>query len=121
MSPSRSPRRSRPVTEIDRLRVDNDALLAENQRLTTENARLDEIRRENESLTALLQIQAGLDFKTTSATVIARESSEFRRLVVLDRGTNDGIAVGDVADRRRRGAGRPGHRRSGPIAPRSSS
>lgn len=85
------------VTEIDRLRVANEALLAENRRLTTENIRLDEIRRENESLTGLLQMQAGFEFKTTAATVIARESSEFRRLVVLDRGTNQGVAVGDVA------------------------
>jgi rod shape-determining protein MreC len=85
------------VAEIDRLRIENEALLGENQRLTTENARLDEIRRENESLTGLLQMKAGFDFKTAAATVIARESSEFRRLVVLDRGTNDGIAVGDVA------------------------
>jgi len=85
------------VAEIDRLRVENEALLRENQRLTRENAGLDEIRRENDSLTGLLQMKAGLEFKTTAATVIARESSEFRRLVVLDRGTNDGIAVGDVA------------------------
>jgi rod shape-determining protein MreC len=85
------------VTEIDRLRVANEALIAENRRLTAENIRLDEIRRENESLTGLLQMQAGFEFKTTAATVIARESSEFRRLVVLDRGTNHGIAVGDVA------------------------
>ena len=85
------------ITEIDRLRVDNAALRAENERLTTENARLDEIRRENDSLTALLQLGAGFDFKTAAATVIARESSEFRRLVVLDKGTSDGIAVGDVA------------------------
>jgi rod shape-determining protein MreC len=85
------------ITEIDRLRVDNSSLLAENQRLKIENARLDEIRRENELLTGLLQLRAGLDYQTVAATVIARESSEFRRLVVLDRGTNDGIAVGDVA------------------------
>jgi rod shape-determining protein MreC len=85
------------VTEIDRLRVDNEALMADNQRLSVENIRLDEIRRENESLTGLLQMNAGFDFKTTAATVIARESSEFRRLVVLDRGANDGIVVGDVA------------------------
>jgi rod shape-determining protein MreC len=85
------------VTEIDRLRVENEALTAENQRLTRENAQFDEIRRENESLTGLLQMKAGFEFQTTAATVIARESSEFRRLVVLDRGTNDGIAVGDVA------------------------
>ena len=85
------------VSEIDRLRVENEARLQENRRLTNENAQVEEIRRENDSLTGLLQMQAGFDYQTTAATVIARESSEFRRLVVLDRGTNDGIAVGDVA------------------------
>jgi len=84
------------VAEIDRLRVDNAALYAENQRLAAENARLEEIRRENESLTALLQLRAGFDYQTVATSVIARESSEFRRLVVLDKGTGDGIAVGDV-------------------------
>jgi len=85
------------VSEIDRLRVDNGALRAENERLAAENARLEEIRRENESLTALLQLRAGFDYETAAATVIARESSEFRRLVVIDKGSDDGIAVGDVA------------------------
>lgn len=85
------------IVEIDRLRVDNAALRAENDRLAAENARLDEIRRENESLTALLQLRAGFDYTTAAAGVIARESSEFRRLVVLDKGTAAGIAVGDVA------------------------
>ena len=85
------------ITEIDRLTVDNAALRSENDRLAAENARLEEIRRENESLTALLQLRAGLDYATVATTVIARESSEFRRLVVLDKGTDDGIAVGDVA------------------------
>jgi rod shape-determining protein MreC len=85
------------VTEIDRLRVDNSALRAENERLKTENERSEETRRENELLTGLLQLRAGFDHHTIAATVIARESSEFRRLVVLDHGTNDGIAVGDVA------------------------
>ncbi len=85
------------IGEIDRLRVDNATLKAENDRLAAENARLEEIRRENERLTGLLGFRAGMDFKTTAATVIARESSEFRRMIVLDRGTNDGIAAGDVA------------------------
>jgi rod shape-determining protein MreC len=85
------------IVEIDRLRVDNAALHAENDRLAAENARLQEIKRENDQLTALLQLRAGFDLKTTAVTVIGRESSEFRRLVVLDKGTADGIAVGDVA------------------------
>jgi rod shape-determining protein MreC len=85
------------LTEIDRLRVDNDALRRENERLTTENAQVEEIRRENEQLTGLLQLRAGFEYQTAAAPVIARESSEFRRVVVLGKGTNDGIALGDVA------------------------
>ncbi len=84
------------IAEIDRLRVDNAALHDENERLAAENARLEEIRRENESLTALLQLRAGFDYKAVATSVIARESSEFRRLVVLDKGSDDGISVGDV-------------------------
>lgn len=85
------------VTEIDRLRVDNEALLEENERLKAENTQSEEIRRENELLTGLLQLRAGFDYRTVAATVIARESSEFRRLVVLDQGSDDGVEVGDVA------------------------
>ena len=84
------------IAEIDRLRVDNGSLRDENERLAAENARLQEIRRENEQLTALLQLRAGFDFQTATASVISRESSEFRRVVGLDKGTNAGIEVGDV-------------------------
>jgi len=84
------------IAEIDRLRVDNGSLRDENERLAAENARLQEIRRENEQLTALLQLRAGFDFQTAAASVISRESSEFRRVVGLDKGTNAGIEVGDV-------------------------
>jgi rod shape-determining protein MreC len=84
------------IAEIDRLRLDNAALREENDRLSNEHATSDEVRRENEALTSLLQLQAGFDHKTVAATVISRESSEFRRSVGLDKGTNDGIKVGDV-------------------------
>jgi rod shape-determining protein MreC len=84
------------ITEIDRLRVDNEALRRENERLTTESARVEEIRRENEQLTALLQLQAGFDYQTVAAPVIARESSEFRRVVTLGKGSSAGVVVGDV-------------------------
>lgn len=84
------------IAEIDRLRIDNGSLRAENDQLTAENARLEEIKRENEQLTALLQLRAGFEYQTAAATVISRESSEFRRLIGLDKGTRAGIAVGDV-------------------------
>ena len=85
------------IAEIDRLRVDNATLLAKNERLRIEAARNAATQRDNDLLTGLLQLRAGLQHKSIAATVIARESSEFRRMVVLDRGTNDGLAVGDVA------------------------
>jgi rod shape-determining protein MreC len=84
------------VSEIDQLRLDNQALREEVQRLRDDNARLAEIRRENEQLTGLLQLRAALAFQTTGAQVIGRESSEVRRLVTLDKGTDDGLSQGDV-------------------------
>jgi rod shape-determining protein MreC len=84
------------VTEIDQLRKTNEALQLDNQRLAAENARLEEIKRENEQLTALLQLRSGLEYATVAAGVIARESSEFRRVVSIDAGTDDGVAVGDI-------------------------
>jgi rod shape-determining protein MreC len=84
------------ISEIDRLRVDNGSLRSENERLTAENARLQEIARENALLTDLLQTRAGFDFKTAASSVISRESSEFRRVIGIDKGTNAGIKVGDV-------------------------
>ncbi len=84
------------IAEIDALRVDNESLRSENDRLEVENARLEEIRRENEQLTALLQLRAGFDYETVATSVISRESSEFRRVIGLDKGTRAGIALGDV-------------------------
>lgn len=84
------------VGEIDQLRLDNEALRADNERLWTQNRQAEELRRENEMLTGLLQLRNGFEYETVAASVIARESSEVQRRVVLDRGTDDGIAIGDV-------------------------
>lgn len=84
------------IGEIDQLRIENAALRDENERLANENARLDAARRENDQLTALLQLQGGLDHATVATRVIGRESLESRRLVILDKGTDDGIAQGDA-------------------------
>jgi rod shape-determining protein MreC len=84
------------LAEINQLRQDNEALRAENQQLRTDNRSTAELRRENDQLTGLLQLRQGLNFQTTAATVIARETSEARRVVVIDRGSDDGIAVGHV-------------------------
>ena len=84
------------VGEIDRLNSDNTTLRQENERLTTENEQAKEIQRQNDVLTGLLQLQNAFEYKTVAAEVISRESSEFRRVVTISKGSDDGIAEGDV-------------------------
>ena len=84
------------ISEIDRLRQENTALKADNDQLQAEARAAAELQRENELLTGLLQLRNGLEYKTLAVTVIARESSEARRALVIDRGSNDGIAVGQI-------------------------
>jgi rod shape-determining protein MreC len=84
------------VGEIERLHSDNTALRAENERLTQENERAEEVERQNDLLTGLLQLQNAFEYRTAAAEVIARESSEFRRLVTISKGSDDGIEEGDV-------------------------
>ena len=84
------------IVVIDQLRQENQALKAENDQLEAEARAAEELRRENEQLTALLQLRNGLEFQTTPAAVIARESNDIRRTVVIDRGKDDGLEVGDI-------------------------
>lgn len=84
------------ITEIDQLRQENAQLRTENQTLEELSRQAQELRRENELLTGLLQLRNGLEFQTRPVSVIARESSEARRAVVIDRGEEDGIRVGQV-------------------------
>ncbi len=84
------------IGEIDTLRRTNDLLTGENATLRAGNARAKEIERENQILTGLLQVQSGLGFQSIGATVIGRETSEFRRVITIDAGTERGIVVGDV-------------------------
>lgn len=84
------------IAEIDQLRQDIAALRAENEELQALSRSAQELRRENELLTGLLQLRDGLEYQTRAVTVIARESSEARRAIVIDRGADDGIEVGQI-------------------------
>jgi rod shape-determining protein MreC len=84
------------IGEIDRLRTENAALRDENEQLSNENARLEALKKENDDLTALLQLQSGFDHETVAVRVIGRELLETRPMVTVDKGTDDGIALGDV-------------------------
>ena len=84
------------LSEIETLRVDNASLHDDNERLTNENVRLQALKRENDELTAALQLQGDFDHATVATRVIGRDSLDTRHLVTLDKGTDDGIAQGDV-------------------------
>src|SRR5439155_1176136 len=80
----------------NRLHTDNAALRRENERLTADNLRAQALEQENEQLSTLLQLKSSFSYQTAAAVVIARESSELRRTVTVSKGSDDGIAKGDV-------------------------
>lgn len=84
------------IAEIDRLRLENEALRRENDHLRAENVLARELQRQNDELVALLQLRSGLEFQTEPVVVIGRESQEARQVVIVDRGSDDGIEAGDV-------------------------
>ncbi len=84
------------IGEIDALRTENEGLRAENERIRLETLQANEIRRQNDLLTGLLQLRNGFEYKTIAASVIGRESIESQQRILIDRGTNDGVIVGDV-------------------------
>jgi rod shape-determining protein MreC len=85
------------IGEIQQLHSDNAALRRDVERLTADNVRAKALEDENGRLTGLLQLQSSLEYKTTAAEVVARDSGETRRVVTISKGTDAGIAVGDVA------------------------
>ena len=83
------------IAEIEQLRRHERDLEQRVQQLEAERIALEALRIENERLTALLDIRSSLDYDTIAATVIGRQVSQFERLVVLDRGTDRDVTVGD--------------------------
>jgi rod shape-determining protein MreC len=83
--------------DLRELRQRNEELEAENARLTIENVHLEEDRSENERLRALLnfaQVNPDYDYKGAEvrARVIGRDPSNFECYLIIDAGSNQGIA-----------------------------
>jgi rod shape-determining protein MreC len=82
--------------EIDRLRQENRDLADRVDQLEDQIAQLTAVRAENERLSRLLKTRATLDRETVAAEVVTRESSQYERVVTLDRGEEAGIELGDA-------------------------
>ena len=97
------------VTEIDTLHRTNEQLAQENARLAAENARTKELERQNELLTALLEVKGSLGFETV--TGLGHRPRERPVPAGRDRRRRDRPRGprGRRRRRRRRRARRPGH------------
>jgi rod shape-determining protein MreC len=84
------------VGEIADLRSENEKLKAENEQLKVSQEQAKAIAAENERLTALLDVESTIHHAVVAGRVIAREYTDDRRVITIDRGTKDGIAEGEV-------------------------
>ena len=85
------------LTDVNRLSGENQALREEEERLTEENARLREVERENRQLRQLLDIRpSSADEIFVGADVFARDPSNLKDVIAIDRGRADGLLEGMV-------------------------
>ncbi|HXH20633.1 MAG TPA: rod shape-determining protein MreC [Dehalococcoidia bacterium] len=81
--------------DIRDLTRENEALRTENERLNAVIARLQEEATQREALERLVEVKQGLSEHTfLGATVIARDPTNLRQMIAIDRGRDDGIKVG---------------------------
>jgi len=78
------------ISEIKKLKKENEELLLENQALLSENIRLEELKKENEILREALEIGLGKEFRLLSVEVIGKDISQENLLVSL--GSEDGVS-----------------------------
>ena len=83
------------ISEIERLRHQNEDLIRRIQEVEAENQRLQSLAVENEQLAALLEIRSSLAYSTVAAEVINRRTTEQERVISLDRGTDSGVDLDD--------------------------
>ena len=83
------------ISEIERLRHQNEDLIRRIQEVEAENQRLQSLAAENEQLAALLEIRSSLAYSTVAAEVINRRTTEQERVISLDRGTDSGVDLDD--------------------------
>lgn len=81
--------------DIRELTRQNEALRVENERLNAEISRLREDATRREQLERLLDVRQSMaDQQFVTASVIARDPSNLRQLIAIDRGRDDGVRVG---------------------------
>lgn len=85
----------RPFADIARLRVENARLREEVERLSSEVSRLREQAQATERLERLLAFRSQIPGRAIGARVIGRDGSQWFAVIILDRGSQDGVRRND--------------------------
>ena len=85
------------ITQLDRLRTENNRLDHENQTLREQLDRMPAISKLNDDWTKITEAQKSVPYQTTPARVIVRDLSDVRpRTLILNKGSGDGLSAGQV-------------------------
>jgi rod shape-determining protein MreC len=80
---------------VGELRTENERLQEENDRLRASDARVKELELENKQLTEQANFAVKFpEYKSVPARVIGRDPTLAQKVLVIDRGSNDGIKMG---------------------------
>jgi len=86
------------LTQIDTLRTQNALLKDQNLTLQEELDRMAAISKLNDDWTRITAAAQDVPYQTTPVRVIVRDISDVsQRTLVVDKGSNDGLALGEVA------------------------
>ncbi len=80
------------ISEIKNLKKENEEIKSKNQLLTAENASLVELKKENETLRAALNLGLEKDFKLTLVQVIGKDISQDS--LIINKGSKHGLSEG---------------------------
>ena len=81
--------------DLQSLKEENEALKTENSKLKQEVIELDVIRTENETLNTYLNLKNKYaDYNTIPGNVISKDTSNFSNVVIINKGSNDGVKEG---------------------------
>jgi rod shape-determining protein MreC len=84
------------AVDVQALRTRLALTLQERDEAAASAARVASLEREITELQAILDLRSSISFSSIAVQVVARDFEIGKRLVVIDRGTRDGIAEGDI-------------------------
>lgn len=84
------------LLHLGELREENVLLRAENKRLIAQHTTLREVEEENERLRQLLKLKEKADYNLLHAEIIGKEPTNFLKILILNRGTKDGVREGQA-------------------------